>query len=453
MSGIFGALTSAAQSLRVLEKELTVVQNNVTNSQTPGYVRQFLQIKPQPFDPNQDLPGGLLAGDLISTRNSYAEQAVRFQQNAFGKANQRVADLAELEAVFEITEDAGIPAALSSLFQSFSQLSVSPNDTLARRLVLDRAAAAAGVFRDTATNLINVSNAASQQVTDTGHKINHIVTAIRDLNVQRRYSAEAAKDAGLDARLYAALEELAEYVEFTSLPQPDGSVSIFLGGQVPALIGGRQYVITGGVVDDRAHVYDEEGNDITDLLTSGRLGALIESRNSTIPASQASLNRLAETLADRINSILASGVDLNGVPPSRNLFEYQNSSDAAFSLRVTGLTPAELAAAGAASPGGNGVALTLAALSNAKEIDGYTWAGFYGNIASNIGRALENSRDDQQSRESMLAHARVLRQDLSGVDLDTEAAHLVELQRNYQAMSQFVGVLNELTQNVLAMIR
>ena len=55
--------------------------------------------------------------------------------------------------------------------------------------------------------------------------------------------------------------------------------------------------------------------------------------------------------------------------------------------------------------------------------------------------------------ESLLTQARAQRQDESGVSLDEEAAHLVQLQRAYQASAQLFRTINEMTQDVIGMLR
>jgi flagellar hook-associated protein FlgK len=46
-----------------------------------------------------------------------------------------------------------------------------------------------------------------------------------------------------------------------------------------------------------------------------------------------------------------------------------------------------------------------------------------------------------------------MRSDLQGVSLDQEAMNLLEYQRSYDATSQFVKVINEMTQDVVNMLQ
>jgi len=46
-----------------------------------------------------------------------------------------------------------------------------------------------------------------------------------------------------------------------------------------------------------------------------------------------------------------------------------------------------------------------------------------------------------------------MREEISGVSLDEEAAQMIEYQRAYQAAAQLVSVLNDLTDTLLSMLR
>jgi hypothetical protein len=112
---------------------------------------------------------------------------------------------------------------MSKLFQGFAQLSVTPNSITDRRIVLDRASSLAQSVRETATGLQNAMANADSQFVTTVNDVNALLNRIRDFNVGRRWNAEAATDAGVDAQMHATLEDLAELVDFEVLEAEDGS--------------------------------------------------------------------------------------------------------------------------------------------------------------------------------------------------------------------------------------
>src|SRR5262249_11993583 len=107
----------------------SVIQNNIANANTPGYVEQTQSVEAAAFDPASGVGGGVIAGPLLSARSAFIEKDVRNQQQLFGNAQQRASDLRQVEPLFDISSSSGVPGQLSAFFNAFSQLSVNPNDT------------------------------------------------------------------------------------------------------------------------------------------------------------------------------------------------------------------------------------------------------------------------------------------------------------------------------------
>jgi flagellar hook-associated protein 1 FlgK len=197
-------------------------------------------------------------------------------------------------------------------------------------------------------------------------------------------------------------------------------------------------------------ILDSNGNDITAQITSGQLGALISEQNVTLPGYQTSLNTLAQSLADTVNSTLAGGVDINGNAPTTNLFSY-NAANAAATIAVTDITPDQIAAASAASPGGNDNAVALSQLSTAQDTQGFTFTQYYGNLGATVGSDVSSATQDQAQAQDQLTQAQLQRTAISGVDLNAEATKLLQYQQAYEAVGQLVSVISGLTTTLMDM--
>src|SRR5437879_12072164 len=119
MGNPLSTLLTSANALRVYGKVFDTIQNNITNAHTPGYVKQDQSLLPALFDPSAGLPGGVLAGPLISARSEYVEQAVRNKQEQIGSAQQKDADLGQLQQVFSLDPGSGLPGALKQIITRF----------------------------------------------------------------------------------------------------------------------------------------------------------------------------------------------------------------------------------------------------------------------------------------------------------------------------------------------
>jgi flagellar hook-associated protein 1 FlgK len=259
----------------------------------------------------------------------------------------------------------------------------------------------------------------------------------------------AGVDAGVDAQLNAALDQLSQYVNFSVLQQPGGGVSVYLGGQTPLVMGDQSFAISGDFSTPQTAILSSSGTDITSQLTGGQLGAQLNDNNNLLPSYVANLNTLAQTLADQVNNALNNGIDQDGAAPTTNLFNYNASTGAALTLSVNPLTPDQIAAALPGATGGNGNALAIAALANAPVVNGYTFAQAYGNLGGQVGSDLSTAQNNSTTDQSVLSQAETLRQQISGVSLDEQAEAVLQYERSYDAISKMVGVLNDLSLDVV----
>jgi len=452
MGNLLTSLLNTSNALRVYSQALNVTQNNVVNASTAGYAKQTQALEAMPFDVSVGLPGGVAAGPTVSSRDGFAEQAVRDQQTALGLYQQKTDDLTPLETYFSLSNSSGIGPSISGLFQKFSQLSVSPNDTVARQSVLDQANTVAESFRTTAQGLASQGGNLDDATRSTIDSINHLAGVIAGVNAHNRVDPSGAVDAGVDAQLNSALEQLSQLTNITALQQPDGTVSVYLGGQAPLVVGGHAYDVQGDFSGARTALLSSTGADITQSITGGKLSALLQDKNDVLPSYMADLNTLAEGVTAQVNATLANGLDQNGAAPSTDLFTFDATNGAAFTLAVNPLTPDQIAAALPGAPGGNGNALALANLANTKTINGYTFAQFYGDLGGRLGRDLADAKDTQSTKEQLLTQAQAMREKASGVSLDEEAEHLVVFQRAYEATSKMLSVLNSLTETIMNVI-
>ncbi len=453
MANLLASLNTAARSMKAYEEALTIVQNNVTNASTPGYVRQQVDLVALAFQPDLELPGGVEAGQLLSSRNPFAERAVWQQSERYGALSQLTTALGQIEPIFDVMEGAGVAGAIDRLYSAFSQWSVTPNDIPARQNVIRRAGDVAAAFRFSATSLADAADNSRRGIRSLTEEINTLAGNIRDLNNEFRKDYRKQNDAGLDAQMHSNLERLSELVDFNAVPQGDGTVQILLGGQTPLVIGDKVYPITADTSGTPAEILDFQGKTVTSQVSQGKLKGALEFNNEFLPSYTAELNRLASAFADVVNNTLAGGLDLNGQPPAVDLFEYDAVNGAALTIAITDITPEQLGGADVAAPGGNGNALTLAALASTETIDGFTFSEFYGQLGARVGADIAAAEADEQSASLLLSQARYLRDTESAVNLDEEAATLLQYQRAFQASAQMIKTIDELTELVIAIMR
>jgi flagellar hook-associated protein 1 len=300
-----------------------------------------------------------------------------------------------------------------------------------------------------ATGVSNQSNDLRAQTIATINNINQLAGTIAQINSQHRVDASGGVDAGVDAQLNSSLEQLSQLVNFTTLQQPDGTTSIYIGGQSPLVMADQAFAIQGDFSTPQTAILSSVGADITTHATGGQLGAELDDNNNVLPSYVSSLNTLAQTLADQVNNVLNNGLDQNGAGPTTNLFAYDATRGAAITLAVNPLTTDQIAAALPGAPGGNGNALALAALASAPVLGSYTFAQAYGNLGGTVGNDLSTATDNSDTTQALLSQAQSLRQQISGVSLDQEAENLLQYKQSYDAIAKMIGVLNDLSSTEL----
>jgi flagellar hook-associated protein 1 FlgK len=453
------ALQSSAQAMSVYERAFNVIQNNIANANTPGYVRQEQTLVAMPFDPNTQLSGGVAAGPVVSSRSEYLEQNVRTQQSLLGYAQQKASDLSQVQQIFDLSSVStstgssnDLSGALSNFFNSFSQLSVNPNDATERQSMIDAAQQAAQRFNQSAEVITQAENNADSQTASTVQTINGYLKQIATLNQQYAADFHASEDAGLDAQMHAALENLSTLVNFSTIQSGNGQVNVYLNGETPLVVGSNEYALSADFSSPRTAILDSQGNNVASEITGGKLGGLLSEKNTTLPGYMETLNTLAKTFADQVNNQLAQGLDESGNPPSINLFTYNQASDAAATIAVTGIAPDQIAAAGLGAPGGGGNAVAVSQMATAPLVNGLTFTQSFAGLGTQVGQDVAQATRDQSTYQDLLTQAQQTRSQQTGVSLDAEAAKLIQLQQAYNAVGKMISTLSNLTMNVINLI-
>lgn len=478
MSGIFGALNASSQSLAAFQRAIEISQNNVNNASTPGYAAQITDFTALSFNAQSGLAGGVAASQ-ISTRDGYLDQSVRSQFTNLGSAQQLTESVSGIETSFDVSGNSGVPGAFTKLFDSFSALSVAPGSSSSRQSVLAAAQEAASAFQQTASALSQASGNADRQIQLQVNQITALASEIQGYNKQRGQSG--TEDAGQDSRLNTALEKLSSLANITTRTAADGSTDVLLDGQIPLVLGTQKFSFSVTTAPAPAipapnpaglpslQIVDGSGNDITSHFAGGSVAGLLQFRNGTLSGMQGdrnqagSLNTLAKNFADRVNTLLTSGVIAEGPPPQPGvpLFIYDASdlTRAAGSLAVvSGITAAQIATISTGPPSvSNGIALSLANLAHgtavADQINGFSYTQYFGEIAGGVGRILASQKNSVDLYQQASTQAQSLRSQLSGVSLDAEAVRLLQYQKAYSASAKLISVLDQITQTTLDMLK
>jgi flagellar hook-associated protein 1 FlgK len=461
MSGLFSALQNTSTALDVFSRALGADQANVANASTPGYAAQRANIRAI------DLTGGGSSGSdfisLSSTGNARTDAAVQAASSQASASQTQAGQLSPVNQLFDITGATGILAALQQFSTAFSSLSVTPNDAALGANALAAAGNVATAFRTVAASLDSQRNQVDGEIQSVTTQINALAGQIRQLNVTA--AGESRVDPATDASLRSSLDQLSSLIDVTVTRNPNGTVAVLAGGQLPLVLGDQAYALSADPAAAPESQITSSAGGHSPVSFSGQLGALLGTRNGTLDqllgsnGTAGTLNTLASGFASRVNTLLSSGITASGaggVP----IFAWDTSKAGNAARTLTLDTSVSADRLGLASTGtsaqANGIANRLAALAgstNAADlIGGQSAEALFGSVAASVGQQLSDARTAAAADQTSLTTAQVNRQQESGVSLDQEAINITTYERAYQANAQVVAILSSLTATAVNLI-
>jgi flagellar hook-associated protein 1 FlgK len=446
MSGLYGSLSSALSALLVSQQALETSANNVANANTPGYSRQRTVFTPG--DPvvlgKLSIGTGVLIQKLESLRDPILELRLNQETQTQGQLDATLGALQQIQVGFTGT-DSGIGDAITKFFDSLQQLSTDPTNLSLRQAVLTAAGNLATNFNTASHNLQAQSTNLDLNAVQTVAQINSLTTQIAALNKQIANLENVHENAStfVDQR-QQAIRELSSLVD-VSVIQTDGGITLTTSNGTPLVAQDRAFQLTTQVGAGGLHEVLAGTVDITGLITSGKLGGLLDVRDNRIPALQTNLDQLAAALATALNTANRTGFDLNGVAGT-DLFVPPPAGGvgAAASLSVAITDPALVAASSDGTPGSNGNVAVLSAVHDQAIVAGQKPLDFYSNLVFRIGSETANAIADSNGSQLILRQLEDQRAAVSGVSLDEEASNIIRYQAAYQAAARVVTTVSTL---------
>ena len=322
------ALGIAGNSLDVLQQAIGVIQNNVTNATTPGYVTQTQELGSRAFNPSQDLLGGVETTGVQSARDIYAEQSVWSASQQSGLATTQSANLDSLQQIFNVSGTSGIPACAERSVFCLLRLERRSVRCYCPARRSDGGANSGYAFSQTVSQAQQMNTNNNQQLTASVAQLNTDSAQVATINGQIRSDPGGANDAGLQAQLYTTLQDMSTLAPVSVHIESDGTATVLLGGQAPLVMGTTQNNVTISNAPIPANApfpngasttaltiagFPQQNGDVTSLVNEGAIGAELTFANTTMPSllgnsqTQGSLNQLAQTVADRVNTLLKGG--------------------------------------------------------------------------------------------------------------------------------------------------
>jgi flagellar hook-associated protein 1 FlgK len=449
MSGLFTMLSTSSRSLEAQRYGLDATGQNIANVNTPGYSRRVVDLAAIPPTSQQlNAGGGVEVLDIRRLRDRFFDRRL-FQENPRQHRESALADaLSVVETGFG-DADTTLNPRITAFFDAFSGLAQAPTSSAARADVLSRGQALAGEIRATDGRLQAAQLDADGRIRAAVDEINALANRLAAINEEIDRGAPSGTLVLRDQQT-EIVRELSSLIDVEVIDHPSGTVQVSFGRGQPLVVANVAYPVTiqNEATTGFARLYSGV-TDVTDAIAGGRTAGLIAARDVNIPGYRSQLDTMAYELAAQVNALHDAGYTLGGVdaPPFFTPLAAPAGAAAAIAVNPAVVADTGLIAAGsvAATPGDNGTARSIAQLRDARVLSGNTatFTGYYTDLVYSVGADRSSALTERELRTEVVRQIENLRESVSGVSLDEEAAAMMRYQRAYEANARFFTTINE----------
>jgi flagellar hook-associated protein 1 FlgK len=316
---LLSSIQLAGNSLQAAQVGLQVAGQNISNADTPGYIREVVNYSPAP---GQRI-GGLVEGMGVEV-SGISQQVNTFIQQELRNANSGAAGTAvqqqtyqQLEGLMNELGDTGINTDLTNFFSSINNVLNDPSDVSTLNLAVLQGQTLTGDINQLAEQVQQSRQDIDTQVSSSASDINSLVDQIATLNVQIANTTGGSPNnaaVGLTDQQDQALDSLSNLIGIKVQTQPDGEVNVYAGGDYLVFNGETHHVDVTQSTDRGTTVSTLTMADSNAPLAlgNGQVAGLVASRDTILGGFLDQLNSFAGTLANEFNKVYASGQGLSG---------------------------------------------------------------------------------------------------------------------------------------------
>ncbi len=458
MSINFSAFEIGRRALNANQFGINITGQNIANINTPGYSRRRVQMA----ESTTAHIGGYRVGTGVtvqgvqSFRDNLIQSRIQTETGIAGRLTAFRDSLAPVETALQGSENGGLQNALGAFFGSFRDLDANPNSTSLRAIVAQKGAGLASAFQSTRTKLDAARTDADSALRSTVGQVNTLSEHIANLNNEIRNADSVGGDSSaLRDQRSELINQISEFAGVHQTENSDGTINITIGEGRALVSGDHAFTLQAGnapplglatiTLDGQPATFDE-----------GRIRGLQDAITETTSQID-SLDSLAASVVQRVNTLHTSGTDLDG-NTGTNFFNTTppvNAANISVNPAITA-NPRLVVASAATQPGQNGtIAGEIANLltdpnSTAGSRTG-SFSSIFGSMLSEAGEHLNSAESDLETQAAIIAQATAQRDAVSGVSLDEEAINLLQYQKAFEAAARFIKVADEMTQTILSL--
>ena len=338
-------MNTASSGLAAAQTQLRVVSDNVSNVNTPGYVRKIAE---QRTLSSQGMGSGVEVARIRLATDRFLQAASLNAGAESARMGVRHELYDRIQSLFgDPGGDAGFFSQVDSVFSAFAASAEDPSSSPRRQDALFRTQALFDEAGRIAKQIQAVREDADSRIQSAVEGANGLLEQIEGLNLEiARATAVDGDASGAETAQSALIGQLAELMDIRVSVRPVGGVSIrtgsgtLLAGEGAATLGyTRAGTITGETAFNEIWVTEPGGQkrSLLDSVTSGEIKGLVELRDVEAPAAAERLAELVAHVADELNRAhnANSSVPATTSLQGRNVGQTFDSAIAGFSGQTT----------------------------------------------------------------------------------------------------------------------
>lgn len=354
---------TSVSGMLAFQRALATTSHNISNVNTKGYSRQRVELTTL----TPTLVGGGWAGSGVGI--AQIRRMADDDRNANVRSNtaeyNRLNTFAELSGRIDgllADKNAGLAPSLQAFFNSVQQAAADPTSSTARDVMLTEGRNLVSRFHFLSSRLTELEKEVNTRLEVTVDEVNELASAVARLNQEIAVALGRSQGAPpndlLDKR-DALLEQLSERVATQVVALADGSVNVFIGNGQPlvaAAVSNPLKTVASADDPSRREIAFVAGGstvNITNNITGGSLGGLLDFRRESLDVVKGELDELATVLATEFNRVHRLGVNFDQGTMQRggDFFVITDPANAARTIDVALTRPSEIAWASPALTG------------------------------------------------------------------------------------------------------
>ena len=320
--------------LRVHQTALAVTGHNIANTDTEGYSRQRVILKPNDplFIGGNWVGAGANVANIQRIHDEFLVTQLRTDTSSFNRFDTIATNAGAINSLLADT-GTGIQPVLESFFGALEKVNDDPSSTPARQVLISEGKGLVDRFNSIYDRFEDQNTIVNGQMDVLAGEITTLAASIAGLNellVSKSSEGVSSAPSDLLDERDRLLRELAEKIDVSVSTQDDLTINVSIGNGQGLVIGNefnRLEVGAGELDAGRFDLFFVKGplrENITSDLSGGELGGILEFREQVLDPSFNQLGRLAIVLSASFNQQHKLGLDLDG-RFGQNFFSEVNS--------------------------------------------------------------------------------------------------------------------------------